>query len=576
VGTIVVTSTAGTRGGPECTLRDALTAANDDVPSGGCPAGAGDDTVVLAPAVYALDEPEGPGGSSALPVITSTLTIEGNGASVRNIAGLTLFTVVQSATLTLRNLTVQNGITPLVLPGGGVGPRQATPTTCAASSGNISNCGTLTLEGVTVTGGTSGAGAGIWNTGGHVTLIDSAVTFNTTVPLGGGGIYNDGGTVHLIGSHVSGNSAQTGGLGAPAGNGGGILSMVGTLILDSSSVMGNASGGEGGGIYATGVLSITNSTLTENSAVGDAGAIYTAGDLELRSSTLADNTADQNNNGFGDGGGLFVGAGAARVANTIIARNRDTPTNAGSGNLYPDAAADNGTSLTVFATIVTTATFTLLPDPFIVCVAGPSHPTPNCQAMSGIEVSSHFPFTWRNLLPGHYTITQNNQDVRWRLSGVPAAVDIALGSTATITTSSIYQPYIAFVPSVIAPAGLPRAPTALAQVAGAAPAPQLISAGYNLIGDGSGSPFVNGQNGDLVGGPAQRLDPLLGGLNLGSGQSMVYGLRLASPAIDHGNPAAPDSAANACPATDQSGVSRPQGPRCDIGAYEYPTAVAVP
>jgi hypothetical protein len=33
-------------------------------------------------------------------------------------------------------------------------------------------------------------------------------------------------------------------------------------------------------------------------------------------------------------------------------------------------------------------------------------------------------------------------------------------------------------------------------------------------------------------------------------------------AVDRGNPAS-------CPATDQRGVGRPYGSRCDIGAYEY-------
>jgi CSLREA domain-containing protein len=46
--TINVTSTSGGTGGPDCTLRDAITAANTDTPAGGCPAGSGADTIVLA------------------------------------------------------------------------------------------------------------------------------------------------------------------------------------------------------------------------------------------------------------------------------------------------------------------------------------------------------------------------------------------------------------------------------------------------------------------------------------------------------------------------------------------------
>jgi hypothetical protein len=56
-------------------------------------------------------------------------------------------------------------------------------------------------------------------------------------------------------------------------------------------------------------------------------------------------------------------------------------------------------------------------------------------------------------------------------------------------------------------------------------------------------------------------DPLLGGLgdNGGATPTMLPGA--GSAAID----ASPDPD---CPATDQRGVTRPQGPQCDIGAVE--------
>ena len=45
--TITVTSTAETTGGPACTMRDAITAANSDLATGGCPQGVGPDVIVL-------------------------------------------------------------------------------------------------------------------------------------------------------------------------------------------------------------------------------------------------------------------------------------------------------------------------------------------------------------------------------------------------------------------------------------------------------------------------------------------------------------------------------------------------
>lgn len=55
------------------------------------------------------------------------------------------------------------------------------------------------------------------------------------------------------------------------------------------------------------------------------------------------------------------------------------------------------------------------------------------------------------------------------------------------------------------------------------------------------------------------LDPMLGPLANNGGPTQTMALLPGSPAID--------TAAN-CPATDQRGVSRPQGSACDIGAYE--------
>jgi len=57
-------------------------------------------------------------------------------------------------------------------------------------------------------------------------------------------------------------------------------------------------------------------------------------------------------------------------------------------------------------------------------------------------------------------------------------------------------------------------------------------------------------------------EPQLEPLAENGGPTETMALRSTSPAIDSANGAA-------CPATDQRGVSRPQGSGCDIGAYEY-------
>jgi len=61
-----------------------------------------------------------------------------------------------------------------------------------------------------------------------------------------------------------------------------------------------------------------------------------------------------------------------------------------------------------------------------------------------------------------------------------------------------------------------------------------------------------------------KLDP--SGLQNNGGPTQTIALEPDSPAVDH------ISVGSSCPATDQRGVSRPQGPKCDIGAFEMTAA----
>jgi hypothetical protein len=91
----------------------------------------------------------------------------------------------------------------------------------------------------------------------------------------------------------------------------------------------------------------------------------------------------------------------------------------------------------------------------------------------------------------------------------------------------------------------------------------LTSQGYNLIQSTTGCTIVGTTTGNLTG-----VNPLLGALANNGGLTQTHSIGSTSPARDAGNPAAPGSSATACRITDQRGVSRPQGPRCDMGAFE--------
>lgn len=87
---------------------------------------------------------------------------------------------------------------------------------------------------------------------------------------------------------------------------------------------------------------------------------------------------------------------------------------------------------------------------------------------------------------------------------------------------------------------------------------------YNLIEHPSANHY------DLSGPSDHNIigqDPLLGPLRDNGGGTQTHALPSGSPAIDRGS--CTDIAGDPI-TSDQRGIARPQGNRCDIGAYEFP------
>jgi hypothetical protein len=80
----------------------------------------------------------------------------------------------------------------------------------------------------------------------------------------------------------------------------------------------------------------------------------------------------------------------------------------------------------------------------------------------------------------------------------------------------------------------------------------VVSGGHNIVQDDSCNPTAT----DVIVGDAQ-----IGPLADNGGPTLTHALSPGSPAIDAGDDAA-------CSATDQRGITRPQGAHCDIGSYE--------
>jgi len=117
--TIVVTNTAsGTGGAGDCTLAEAIQAANTDAAVDGCVAGSGPDIITLGNftinllAPFQTDATDGPIG---LPDITSEIFVLGLASSLtiieRDVTApdFAIFRVTAAGFLTLQNVTVRNG-----------------------------------------------------------------------------------------------------------------------------------------------------------------------------------------------------------------------------------------------------------------------------------------------------------------------------------------------------------------------------------------------------------------------------------------------------------------------------------
>jgi predicted outer membrane repeat protein len=88
---------------------------------------------------------------------------------------------------------------------------------------------------------------------------------------------------------------------------------------------------------------------------------------------------------------------------------------------------------------------------------------------------------------------------------------------------------------------------------------------YNLIGDASCGTSISGGIGNLI-----NTNPLLAALAGNGGPTQTMALNAGSPAINTGSPSL--AGIDICATVDQRGTTRPQGPRCDIGAFELVAA----
>jgi len=268
-----------------CSLVDAIHAANENLPQGGCPGGdPGEDLIMLTSDVVLT---EGiPYGQDGTPEIVEDLTLQGSGFSVtrESDGDFRLFRVGVGARLHALDLAIRGG--------------------SAFFGGAIYNRGSTTLTRTDLSDHTGiDRGGAVYNLFGSLTLVDSTISASKTFGSGAG-IWNYG-DLTIRGSTISASS----GVGFPVYIGGDEYSF--QVEISDSTISDN----EVGGLLISmrqGEVSIRSSTISGNLGAG----IITRYLLDLENSTVSDNTDTGIRVGFDDPEG-----GLLRVSNSSIVGN---------------------------------------------------------------------------------------------------------------------------------------------------------------------------------------------------------------------------------------------------------------
>lgn len=175
---------------------------------------------------------------SALPDLASNMIINGTGANLLTVRrdaviAYRIFTILSGFTITINDLSLQNGLAPAV---------RVDPKYTVSQGGAIYNEGILTLNNCVLSNnrasGSQKLGGAIYNRSvlnvNHSAIINNSVSSNIFCPIcykHGGGIYNHG-TAIITNSTISGNSAEFG-LGA------GIYNQFSRLVVTETTITNN-------------------------------------------------------------------------------------------------------------------------------------------------------------------------------------------------------------------------------------------------------------------------------------------------------------------------------------------------
>jgi hypothetical protein len=392
----------------------------------------------------------------------------------------------------------------------------------ARAGGVVTACNEPGLKAAVVGGGTV-----TFSCSGTITVLGGTITIsqNTTIDGSGHNItISGGGKIQLFVV----NSERTltlkritvaDGFNA-SGDGGGVLNN-GTLTVTNTTFRGNQAqtgeegpGGNGGGICNHGSLTVTNSTFEDNTATGlTQPPIFGQGGAIFNDNDATITNSSFHGNQAFSGGAIFTGSssdGGVLVVNSSVFYENQITASYLSGT---GIGGGGGIFNQAFITVVTNSTF---------------------HANGG-----------KNAAGGNIYNCCNNRGTALLDNDTIADGIAASGQGGNISNTTLDQE------------------------------PGTLFLENTIIANASSGMNCNGSMSDLNGNlrwptsdptcVGSYGNPMLGTLQNNGGPTFTMALQSGSAAID-------TAIEHFCPPTDQRGVIRPQGPQCDIGAFEFSTS----
>ncbi|MEM8861703.1 MAG: choice-of-anchor Q domain-containing protein, partial [Chloroflexota bacterium] len=532
----------------DCSLREAVQAANTNTAVDACPAGNGADTISIPAGTYTIQlagfNNEDANANGDLDILES-LTMIGAGKGSTIIDGNTFNRALH------------------------VNPAGAADFSFHA-------------EDMTLTNGFANSGAGIFLSQSSARLKDVQIRSNAANAIGGGIFASNSVLVIEENSEIANNTAIDGA--------GLFVDLTGQVQIENSVIRNNIASGDGGAAYLIASSVIRNTTIENNQATRYGGAIYSEEDLLVEDSLIRHNAVTtttgqgggfhlfgslvlENSTVFSNtaplGGGIYVDSrDGLHVSQSILRQNKATTDGGGiyyamnGGVIVEDSLFDNNRADNDGGAI-------LVDDESALSIDRSTFTNNTAGADGGAIMSGVTDFVFTSVR--NSTLTQNRAGrhggaVYSHQYGVAFENSTVVANTAVGNGGGYHaDSYYGYFYNTILAGNSANGSSSDASADCYAVSNRLHSAGRNLFGQSTGcQPSRYDQTlsvGNLF---TTVLDPLAdngGALLPDNTRPQSYALKSGSPAIDAGSD-------DFCPTNDQTGSPRFNGNACDIGAVE--------